>query len=284
MPRSRRLAAAQTVPVAGDVAANVAQHVALAARAADAGAAVVVFPELSLTGYELALGPQLAFSCAPAEAHASTSSRAEAHASTPDDPRLTPLIEIARARGLTMIAGAPVRIGAALHIGAFVIGPAGILAIHTKRYLSGFDHDADLDGPLPPLEDTLFTPGALCPLIDLGDQRAVVAICAESFQRSVMKDAVERGAETYLTCHFSVPRDRALRIAGLGKFAAHARMAVVFSNYGGPTAGLSASGGSAILSPSGELLCELGPRGAGLAVAREHESGWQTECVQMALD
>ena len=80
----------------------------------------------------------------------------------------------------------------------------------------------------------MFTPGTLSPLIDLGDHTARVAICAESFQRGVIKDAVERGAQTYLTSHFSLPNDRALRIAGL-------------------------------------------------AIAREHESGWQTECVQIAL-
>ncbi len=272
MPLSRRLAAAQTVPVAGDVAANVAQHVRLAERAADARASVVVFPELSLTGYELPLGPALAFSCSRADPRASTN---------PHDPRLAPLIEVARSRALTLVVGAPVRIDTGLHIGAFIIGPAGAVAIHTKRHLSGFDSGANLGGPLPPAEDSVFTPGTLCPRVDLGDHGAVVAICAESFQRGVMKDANERGAETYLTSHFSLPRDRALRIAGLAKFAAHARVAVVFSNYGGPSAGLPASGGSAILSPSGELLCELGQHGAGLAVAREHESGWQTECVQV---
>lgn len=261
MPLARKLAAAQTVPVAGDVAANIAQHVQLAMRAADAHASVVVFPELSLTGYELALGPALAFSA--------------------DDPRLTPLIEVARSRALTLIVGAPIRSSAGLHIGAFILRGDGAPAVHTKRHLSRFDSDANGGGPVPPAEDSVFTPGTLCPSVDLADHDAVVAICAESFQRWVMKDAADRGAQTYLTSHFSLPSDRALRIAGLGKFAAHARMAVVFANYGGRTAELTASGGSAILAPSGELLCELGPRGAGLAIAREQESGWQTECVQI---
>ena len=48
-----RIALAQCAPVLGDVRRNVAQHVAVAKRAAARGAGLVVFPELSLTGYRL---------------------------------------------------------------------------------------------------------------------------------------------------------------------------------------------------------------------------------------
>ena len=48
-----RLALAQIDPVLGNFQANVAKHVALADRAAAAGAQVVVFPELALTGYSI---------------------------------------------------------------------------------------------------------------------------------------------------------------------------------------------------------------------------------------
>lgn len=48
-----RLALAQTTAVLGDVHANVERHVALANRAIDLGADAVIFPELSLTGYQV---------------------------------------------------------------------------------------------------------------------------------------------------------------------------------------------------------------------------------------
>ncbi len=47
-----RVAAAQVACKPGDVAGNVALHEAMAARADDAGVDLLVFPELSLTGYE----------------------------------------------------------------------------------------------------------------------------------------------------------------------------------------------------------------------------------------
>ena len=45
------IALAQIRPVLGDVSRNLAQHLEVIARAAEQGAHLVVFPELSLTGY-----------------------------------------------------------------------------------------------------------------------------------------------------------------------------------------------------------------------------------------
>jgi predicted amidohydrolase len=58
---ARSIAAAQTVPIRGDVDANLESHVRLVRVAAEERARVLVFPELSLTGYELDLAAGLAF-------------------------------------------------------------------------------------------------------------------------------------------------------------------------------------------------------------------------------
>ena len=63
-----RIALAQTRPVRGDIAANIAAHVRIIGTAAERHTDFLVFPELSLTGYE----PQLARDLA----------------TDPDDPRL----------------------------------------------------------------------------------------------------------------------------------------------------------------------------------------------------
>ena len=56
MTHSRSIAVAQTCLVAGNVQGNLDEHIRLARLAAKEGAQVVVFPELSLTGYELGRG------------------------------------------------------------------------------------------------------------------------------------------------------------------------------------------------------------------------------------
>jgi len=51
--RNRTVALAQIAPTLGDVRANLERHIEIADRARALGADVVVFPELSLTGYDL---------------------------------------------------------------------------------------------------------------------------------------------------------------------------------------------------------------------------------------
>jgi predicted amidohydrolase len=257
---ARAIAAAQTTAIPGDVAANLSQHLQLARAAAEAGARVLVFPELSLTGYELELAPRLAF--------------------TESDARLAPLVEVAAATGTSLVVGAPVRIEGRLQIGAFIIDPEQRIELHTKRHLgSAFSPDVSPNGVVPPAEDTVFQPGTRSPLVRFDGHTAAVAICAESLQAWVPREAAERGADTYLTGHFSIPQDVELRLAAFRAYAARYRLAIAFATYGGATGGLPGSGGSAIISPSGELLVQLERSGAAVAVAIEQPEGWCAKAI-----
>src|SRR5262245_53260102 len=59
-PTNFKIAAAQVPSVRGDIDANIAIHAAAMAAAARHGVTVLVFPELSLTGYEPDLAAELA--------------------------------------------------------------------------------------------------------------------------------------------------------------------------------------------------------------------------------
>ena len=168
------IAVAQTVAVPGDTAANLDQHLRLARIAAHVGARVVVFPELSLTGYELSLAQELAFS--------------------QQDPRLEPLSGLAATLSMTLIVGAPVRLQSGLHIGAFILGPDGSAELYTKHHLGAFASAASCDGVVPPAEATVFRPGDRNPLVAFGDATAAVAICADTGRPSHPRAAAERRA------------------------------------------------------------------------------------------
>jgi predicted amidohydrolase len=71
-----KIAAAQGVSVRGDIPRNITTHSTAIATAAMQGVSVLVFPELSLTGYEPDLAAELAM--------------------TPSDSRLTPLLMLER--------------------------------------------------------------------------------------------------------------------------------------------------------------------------------------------
>jgi len=259
--RARSIAAAQTIPIRGDVDANVEQHVRLVHAAAEEQAQVLVFPELSLTGYELDLANELAFS--------------------ERDPRLAPLVELASSYRMTLIVGAPVRIGSRLYLGAFIVSSDGAVDLYTKHHLGAFPSSASPDGTVPAAEGTVFHPGNRNPLLRFGDNTAAVAVCADTSRPSHPKEAAERGARTYLASTFIIPSDLEKETASLRAYAVRHSMAVVLANYGGPSGGLASGGGSAIWSEKGELLAQLERIGTGVAVAIERDASWRAKTVML---
>lgn len=111
------IAAAQSISIAGDVPGNIARHLAFMRVAAEHGVQLLVFPELSLTGYEPSLAAGLAIA--------------------PGDEALAPLREMARELRITAVVGMPIRLGGASEvlIGALVLGPDGSVAVYTKQHL-----------------------------------------------------------------------------------------------------------------------------------------------------
>jgi predicted amidohydrolase len=256
----RSIAVAQSCPVKGDVDANLEEHLRLAGCAASEGAQLVLFPELSLTGYEIGLADRLAFS--------------------EDDPRLTPLMELAASRGLIVIAGAPVRVGARLHIGAFIVSPDRTVSLYTKQRMGAFSEAARCDGIVPPAEATVFQPGTRDPLVHFAGQSAAVAVCADVGQPSHPQHAAERGAGTYLASMFVIPSEFDGDAATLSRYAAMHSMVVALANFGSATGGLATAGRSSIWAATGELLIRLDDAGAGVAVATELGDGWRTKTIR----
>ena len=113
--RPFRIAAAQISSIRGDIAANVARHEAAICTAAAEGVSVVVFPELSLIGYEPDIAASLAF--------------------TDDDVRLEPLRRLVLEHHLTTMIGAPIRTEQKPAIGSFLLGPDGACQVYRKMHL-----------------------------------------------------------------------------------------------------------------------------------------------------
>jgi predicted amidohydrolase len=250
------IAVAQTSPAKGDVAANVAEHIVLAGIAASHGARLVLFPELSLTGYEIGLARNLAFAI--------------------DDTRLAPLEALASEAAITLVVGAPIIIASRLHIGAFIIEADGNVSVYTKRRLGAFGPGAARDGTVPPAEAVVFEPGVHDPLVEIAGTTAAVAICADVGDPVHAARAAARGASTYLASMFVIPSEFDGDSARLAAIAAEHSMVGALANFGAPSGGLAAAGGSSIWSGSGELLVRLGAAGSGVAVATRQADGWRT--------
>ena len=244
-----RIAVAQSCSRAGDVEGNTGEHVRLAERAAARGASLVLFPELSLTGYELETASDAAF--------------------TLDDERLAPLLETAERCDTTLIVGAPVRDSGLLYIGALILGPDGSVELYTKQRLGVVPPEAAPEGGAPPAEETLFTAGVRDPEVRAGAVRARIAICADIGDPAHVARAAENDANLYLASMLVTPSDYEADAARLGAYARRHGLAVALANHGAPTGGLDSAGGSAIWDSDGGSLVRLPPVGAGVGGVAE---------------
>jgi predicted amidohydrolase len=222
------LAVAQSIAVPGDLGRSVRDHTRLALAAADLGARIVVFPELSLTGYDRRL--------------------TQRDALAPTDPRLQPLQSVADAHGLIVVVGAPVVSASGLHIGAVSILPGRPAQTYLKQHL----HDG---------EESTFAPGEGGEPLDLGGQTARVAICADITHPEHARAAAASGAGIYVASCLITPGGYATDAGLLQRYAREHRMVVLLANHGSGTSRWPSAGRSAIWSNDGKLLACGPPEG-----------------------
>ena len=244
-------AAAQCSVRAGDIAANVRRHLDFMDAARRHGVDVLVFPELSLTGYEPTLAASLA---QPA-----------------DTDCLAPLRARAREAGMTAIVGLPLRSGpgARPFIAAFILHADGALTVQTKQHL----HTG---------EEPYFSAGTGGPLLAARGMPLAVAICADFGQPAHAAAAAGAGARIYAASALigttGYPADSAL----LQGYAQRHRMAVLLANHGGPTGGWAAAGRSAFWDEQGRLVAAAPGPGDRLLIATTGSEGWSGDSVTVA--
>ena len=234
------IAAAQSPSIAGDIEANVAIHLRFIEAAHAEGAELLLFPELSLCGYELPLLRDCLL--------------------TPDDARLAPLRNAAMATGMRIIAGAPLADDrdALPCIAAFSFLPDGTATVYRKQYLHAGGELHARPGPM----------GAHCQ--QLNGQRYAQAICADATHYQHAADAAADGATIYLAGVLISEAGYANDAAKLQRYASDFGMGVLMANHTAPSGGYAVAGRSAWWKPGGVLSAEVaGPGSALLLVDRD---------------
>ncbi len=225
------IAVAQPLCVPYDVAANALTHAAIV-RAAHAR--VVVFPELSLTGYEL-----------------------DAPAIAPDDPRLMPLVDACAETGSIALVGAPVDGDAGtVHIAVLAVDGSGATIAYRKMWLGG-------------AEPGRFAPGGEPAVLDVEGWRLGLAVCKDTGVPQHASDTAALGIDAYVagvlesTEDAAVPGERARRVAN------DHRVWVAIASFAGSTGGgyASAAGGSGIWAADGAVVAQAGPETGAIARA-----------------
>lgn len=230
------VAAVQSCSVAGAVAVNATAHARLVDAAAGLGAVLAVFPELSLTGYELDGIGDPGFDVPP------------------DDPRVEPLREACRARGVVAVAGAPVPVGRGRRaLSALLFDVDGSVTTYAKMHL----HGAEIER---------FVPGTRQRLLTVDGIEVGLAVCADFGDPAHAADAATLGARVYAVGALVSRAGYRGDAERLAELAAANRMPVVLANHGAPTGGWDPAGCSAIWDGQGRLLAQAPGEGDHLVV------------------
>lgn len=205
----------------GGIVPNVQEHVRLVEDAESHGARLVVFPELSLTGYNLAL----------LAADDSWLQR--------DDPRLADLHEICRRTGITVVAGAAHREpDGTPRLASLVIHPDGTTGFGFKTHLHGQEREA-------------FAAGDGAVVIELDGWKIALAICFDAAVPAHSTGAAQAGADIYaVSALYTQAEERRLGLH-LGARAMDNRMFALLANLGGSTALGPSCGLSGFWGPDG---------------------------------
>ncbi|MDP3815719.1 carbon-nitrogen hydrolase family protein [Pseudomonas sp.] len=242
-----KIAVAQAPSIQGDVDANILLHAEFIKIARAHDVAYLVFPELSLTGYEPELASALAF--------------------TVDDARLQPLIALAVANNMHIVVGAPIATDSKPSIGAFTISPRGSIETYAKMHLH-------------PGEDRYFTAGRAHHVITVGGTKIANAICADTNHRSHAEWCAESGATIYIAGVLITARGYAADTRQLQAHARNLNMLVAMANHSQPTGGWKPIGKSAIWAPSG-LIASANETSNALLIAEKNPTGWTGSAIEI---
>jgi predicted amidohydrolase len=216
------IAAAQPACTARDVRANALEHARIIRTAK---AQLVVFPELSLTGYEL-----------------------DADTVSPNDDELGAIVEACEASESVALVGAPVEgKGGRAHIGMLRVSSDGVEIAYRKSYLGGGEPDR-------------FEPGDGPVAIELDGWRVGMGICRDTGVDQHIADAAALELDLYAAGLVHLSRERDMQEERGLRIARACQAYVAFASFAGPTGGGfdETAALSSIWAPDGTLLARAG--------------------------
>jgi predicted amidohydrolase len=244
-----KIAAAQVASVRGDIDANVASHAAAMRAAARHGLVVLVFPELSLTGYEPDLAADLAI--------------------TAEDERLAPLRALAREHRIEAVVGAPLRNGTAKPaLGAIWIDAGGAVRTYRKMHLGSG-------------ERAYFEPGDTPLAVAVGGHTVGVAICADSSQPMHPQAYADLGADVYVAGVFLNAEWYATDMPRLAAYAERHRLLTLMANHANSVGTYTSVGKSAVWAPGGALLAQAAGTENALVIATSRDGTWSAQSIRI---
>lgn len=215
----------------GDVQKNLTMHLELIAQSARHNADVIVFPELSLIGYELELMKMRVLQ--------------------PNDAVISVLSKAAVMHNMVVIAGCPLP-GARSNnpllnhsekpsIGAIIALPSGDVEFYNKQYL----HEG---------EDVFCSAGSQNYSLSIKGFKLGLAICADFVNPQHAADMATLNVDAYLVSALISTSGFDIDAGILSNIAAQYKTPVLLANYASETGGYLACGKSSAWDTNGQLI------------------------------
>jgi len=228
-----KICIAQTNPHKGNIEKNIEQHVKLIHQAINRNANLIIFPELSLTGYE----PQLAKDLA----------------TTQEDKRLDQLQELSNRYQIVIGAGLPTKENDDIYISTIIFQPNQARVTYSKQYLYH-------------TEIGHFTAGKKPLYLNIEGQIIAPAICYELSNPEHSKGAAHNNAAFYIASVLNSVEGVNGDHQKLAAIARQYKMTVFMANYIGVSGGYQCAGKSSVWNHEGEIIEQLSDKNEGLLV------------------
>lgn len=216
---------AQTKPIKGNIEKNLENHLKFIEKATENEADIIVFPELSLTGYEPDLSRQLATDKA--------------------DKRFQIFQEISNSKNITICVGMPTTENENVFITMLIFRPDSEIIQYSKQYLYE-------------TENAFFTAGNN-PIVLPFDGKNIVApaICYETSIEEHSQNAHEKKANIYIASVLNSVNGIDNDLNRISNISKQYNMTAFMSNYTGQSGGYECAGKSTIWNNKGEIIAQL---------------------------
>lgn len=238
------------IPVTkGDVSANLKHHIVAISRSSQQNADVAVFPELSLTGYELELASDLAFD--------------------PQPSAFTELSQAAVTHEVVVIAGCPLNGSASSKptIGSVICFPDGKVDFYSKQYL----HSG---------EEVYCSRGEGDYHFELKGNQVALAICADFIEPLHSTRAKAMGADVYLVSALISEMGFEPDSKLLSDIASTHNLPVLLSNHISVTGGWDTCGKNSIWGAEGNRVTLPNSREECLVLCTIDNDNIEARCVK----
>ncbi len=226
-----KVCAAQTRPVRGDIQANIENHKKLIDIAVYNNAEMIVFPELSLTGYEPTLARELAID--------------------QKDGRLVCFQKISNARKILIAVGVPLKSNTGILISMMIFQPDKPQQVYSKQYL----HDDEIP---------YFTHGYEQVFLTKGKTKMGFAICYEISVPEHSEKIYRYNANIYIASVAKFVNGIDKAIDNLSGIAKKYSMVAIMSNCIGQCDGQQCAGRSSVWNNKGESVGQLNDNSEGI--------------------